>query len=125
MASAGTSKLRSLKSTLELGQPSGDGGEGNRRVGMLARNLVRAVTYLAAQTAGLAPRTFGFTRVRNVINAFTPPIAAAKSEDEAKKLFDDMMYYVGQAKLPKRTRKRPSCPRAVWDKPQAFPNRSG
>ena len=94
-------------------------------VGMLACNLVRAVTYLAAQTAALTPRSFGLTRVRNVINAFTPVIAAAKSEEEARKLFDKMMYYVGQAKLPRRTRKRPSCPRAVWGKPQTFPKRSG
>jgi hypothetical protein len=94
-------------------------------VGMLACNLVRAVTCLAAQTAGLTPRSFGFTRVRNVINGFTPLIAAAKNQDEARKLFDKMMYYVGQAKLPRRTRKRPSYPRTVWGKPQTFPKRSG
>jgi hypothetical protein len=120
--------LRSLKSTLELGQLTCNTPEMVAKeidVGMLAYNLVRAVTYLAAQTAGLTPRSFGFTRVRNVINAFTPLIAAAKNEDEARKLFDKMMYYVGQARLPKRTRKRPSYPRAVWDKRQAFPKRSG
>jgi putative transposase len=120
--------LRSLKSTLELEQLTCTTPEMVAKeidVGMLACNLVRAVTYLAAQKAGLTPRSFGFTRVRNVINAFTPLIAAAKSPDEAQKLFDKMMYYVGQAKLPKRNRKRPSYPRAVWDKRQAFPKRSG
>jgi DDE family transposase len=120
--------LRSLKSTLELEQLTCTTPEMVAKeidVGMLAYNLVRAVTCLAAQTAGLTPRSFGFTRVRNVINAFTPLIAAAKSEEEARKLFDKMMYYVGQAKLPKRTRQRPSYPRAVWDKRQAFPKRSG
>jgi hypothetical protein len=34
------------------------------------------------------------------------------------------MYYVGQAKLPKRQRKRPSYPRAVWNKGESFPNRT-
>ena len=92
-------------------------------VGMPACNLVRAVTCLAAQTAGLTPRSFGFTRVRKVINAFTPLIAAAKNEDEARKLFDKMMYYVGQAKLPKRKRKRQAYPRVVWGGGAKFPTR--
>jgi hypothetical protein len=128
MAGAGTSKLRSLKSTLELEQLTCTTPEMVAKeidVGMPACNLVRAVICLAAQKAGLTPRSFGFTRARNVINAFTLLIAAAKNEDEARKLFDKMMYYAGQAKLPRRTRKRPSCPRTVWGKPQTFPKRSG
>ncbi len=92
-------------------------------VAMLAYNLVRAITFVAAQQAGLAPRAFSFTRVRNVINAFAPLIANAKDEREGRRLFDKMMYYVGQAKLPKRNRKRRSYPRAVWGRPQAYPKR--
>jgi len=61
--------------------------------------------------------------VRHVIYAFAPLIASAHDEHEASKLWDKMMYYVGQAKLPKRTRKRPSYPRAVWAKRQTFPRR--
>jgi putative transposase len=120
--------LRSLKSTLELEQLTCTTPEMVAKeidVGMLAYNLVRAVTYLAAQKAGLTPRSFGFTRMRNVINAFNPLTAAAKSAEEARKLFDKMMYYAGQARLPKRTRKRPSCPRTGWGKPRTFPKRSG
>ena len=92
-------------------------------VAMLAYNLVRAVTCLAAQKAGLKPRQFGFTRVRNVINTFTPLIAAAPDERRRQQLFDDMMYYVGQAKLPKRNRKRLSYPRAVWARGEVYPKR--
>jgi hypothetical protein len=33
-----------------------------------------------------------------------------------------MMYYVGQAKLPNRKKRRPSYPRAVWGKPKSFPH---
>lgn len=118
--------LRSLKNTLGLEQLACTTAEMVAKeidVAMLAYNLVRAVTYLAAQKAGLKPRQFGFTRVRNVINAFTPLIAAAPDDKGRQQLFDDMMYYVGQAKLPKRHRKRPSYPRAVWGRGEVYPKR--
>jgi putative transposase len=118
--------LRHLKSTLQLEQLTCTSPEMVAKeldMAMLAYNLVRAVTYLAAQTAGLSPRSFSFTRVRNVIHAFAPLIAHARDEQERRKLWDDMMYYVGQAKLPQRTRQRRSYPRAVWGRPQAFPKR--
>lgn len=118
--------LRSLKSTLGLEQltcttPAMVAKEID--IAMLAYNLVRAVIYMAAQKAGLTPRQFGFTRVRNVLNAFGPRIAAASDEREAQQLLDHMMYYVSQAKLPKRNRKRPSYPREVWAKPQTYRTR--
>jgi hypothetical protein len=118
--------LRHLKDTLGLEQLSCTTPEMVAKeidVALLAYNLVRAVTCLAAQKAGLRPRQFSFTRVRNVINAFTPLIAAASDDRQRQQLFDDMMYYVGQAKLPKRNRKRPSSPRAVWGRPQVYPKR--
>jgi len=117
--------LRSLKSTLNLEQLSCITPEMVAKeldLAILAYNLVRAVTYVAAQQAGLAPRAFSFTRVRNVIRAFEPRIAAAQDDQEAKELRELMMYYVGQAKLPRR-RRRPSFPRAVWGRPQVFPRR--
>jgi hypothetical protein len=64
-------------------------------LGLMAYNLVRAVIYTAAEKAGVAPRCYGFTRVKNVIHAFAPLIAAAKTEEEARKITDRMMYYVG------------------------------
>jgi hypothetical protein len=118
--------LRSLKDTLGLEQLTCTTVEMVAKeidVAMLAYNLVRAVTYLAAQKAGLMPRQFSFTRVRNVINTFTPLIAAASDDGQRQQLFDDMMYYVGQAKLPKRNRKRPSYPRSVWGRPQVYSKR--
>jgi hypothetical protein len=118
--------LRSLKTTLKLDQLSSTTPEMVAKeidVGMIAYNLVRAVTCVAAQKAGLKPRQFSFTRVRNVINAFAPMIAAARDEREAQRLTDDMMFYVHQAKLPRRHKKRPTYPRAVWHKPQTYPKR--
>lgn len=116
--------LPSLKGTLELEQLTCTSPEMVAQeivVAMLACNLVRAITYLAAQQAGLSPRAFSFTRVRKVINALAPLIAHAQDQREGRRLFDPMMYYVGQAKLPKR--KRPSYPRAVWGRPQLYPKR--
>jgi hypothetical protein len=77
--------------------------------------------FARAGRAGKPPRGYSFTRVRNVVEAFTPLVANAKSPQEAQKYFDQMMYYVGQAKLPNSKKRRPSYPRAVWGKPKSFP----
>jgi hypothetical protein len=117
--------LRSLKSTLELEQLSCTTPEmvaKELNMAMAAYNLVRAITYIAAERAGIPPRGYSFTRVRNVVEAFTPLVANAKSPQEAQKYFDQMMYYVGQAKLPNRKKRRPSYPRAVWGRPKSFPH---
>lgn len=119
--------LRSLKTTLRLDQldsTTPDMVAKEIDVGMLAYNLVRAITCIAAQKADGQPRQYSFTRVRNVINAYAPMIAAAPDQRRAQQLFDDMMYYVHQAKLPRRHRKRPSYPRAVWPKPQTYPHKA-
>jgi hypothetical protein len=118
--------LRSLKTMLGLDQLTSTTPEMVAKeidVAMLAYNLVRAVTCVAAQKAGLKPRQFSFTRVRNVINAFAPKIAAARNQREAQQWADTMMYYVNQARLPRRRKKRPTYPRAVWHKPQTYPKR--
>jgi hypothetical protein len=118
--------LRSLKTMLGLEQLTSttpDMAAKEIDVAMLAYNLVRAVTCVAAQKTGLQPRQFSFTRVRNVINAYAPMIAAAKDPREAQRLTDTMMYYVNQAKLPRRRKKRPTYPRAAWQKPQTYPKR--
>jgi hypothetical protein len=118
--------LRCLKSMLGLEQLSSTTPEMVAKeidVALIAYNLVRAVTGVAAQKAGLKPRQFSFTRVRNVINAFAPMIAAARHEREAQRLADDMMYYLHQAKLPRRRKRRPTYPRAVWHKPAPYPKR--
>ena len=118
--------LRSLKSTLQLEQlrctsPAMVAKELN--LAMATYNLVRAVTWVAAQKAGLPPRAYSFTRVRNVIRAFAPLVAAAPTPRQAQEYFDRMMYCVGQATLPKRQRDRPSYPRAVWPRTGSFPSR--
>jgi putative transposase len=116
--------LRSLKGTLRLEQLTCTSAEMVAKeidVAMLAYNLVRAVIYLTALKAGLEPRVFSFTQVRNVLQVFLPRIEAASDERTARKLYGDMLYYLSQCKLPQR--KRPSYPRGVWPKSKSYPAR--
>ena len=118
--------LRSLKDTLRLEQLTCTTAEMVAKeinLALMAYNLVREVSCLAAQRAGLTPRAFSFTRVRNVLNAFATLLAAATDPQQARKLWDKMMRHVDQAKLPQRTRQRSSYPRAVWGRPQDYPKR--
>jgi hypothetical protein len=118
--------LRSLKSTLQLDHLDCTTSEMVAKeldLAIATYNLVRAVTFLASRKAGLSPRAYSFTRARAVIQAFAPLIAAAQDADDAQKHYDRMMYYISQAKLPNRSRKRPPYPRAVWSRGGSFPNR--
>lgn len=118
--------LRSLKNILKLEQltcTTVDMVAKEINVAMLSYNLVRATALLAAQAAGEAPRTFSFTRVRNVVQAFAPMIAHARDEQEAQQIHAKMMYYVGRAKIRNRNRKQKPYPRAVWGRPQVHPKR--
>lgn len=118
--------LRSLKSTLHLEQlrcTSEDMIAKELDLAMAAYNLIRAVIYQAAQRAGLPPRAYSFARVAKVINAFLPLLTNAKTPEQARSILAKIEYYTAQALLPKRTRKRPPYPRAVWTKPHSFPYR--
>lgn len=119
--------LRSLKSTLQLEQLTCTSVEMVAKeinIAMLTYNLVRATAWLAAQSTGVAPRTFSFTRVRNVVQAFAPLIAHAHDEQEAKQIHAKMMYYVSRAKIRNRNRKQKSYPRAAWGRPRVHPKRT-
>ncbi|MGO9255322.1 MAG: IS4 family transposase [Bryobacteraceae bacterium] len=116
--------LRHLKSTLRLEDLTCTSTAMVAKeidVAMLGYNLVRAVIYQTARKAGLEPRVFSFTKVRSVLQVFLPRIAAAPDEGTARKLSDDMQYYLSRCRL--RQRKRSSYPRGVWSKPKAYPAR--
>ena len=118
--------LRTLKHELGLDQLTSvtpDMAAKEIEMGIAAYNLVRAVIGLAAEQSGIAPRRYSFSQVRTIIQAFAPTVAEASDPQEAQQHFDRMMYYVQQAKLPRRRRKRPSYPRAVWGKGATFPSR--
>jgi hypothetical protein len=116
--------LRSLKGTLRLEELTCTSTAMVAKeidVAMLAYNLVRAVICLTARKAGLEPRVFSFTQVKNVLAAFLPGIAAAADERTARKLYDDMLYYLSRCKL--RRCQRKSYPRGVWPKTKTYPVR--
>jgi putative transposase len=118
--------LRSLKSTLELEQLTCTSKEMVAKeiiMAMLTYNLVRATAWLAAQAAGVAPRTLSFTRVRNLVQAFAPLLAQAQNEQEAQQIHAKMMHYAKRAKIRNHNRKQKSFPRAVWGRPQVHPKR--
>jgi hypothetical protein len=118
--------LRTLKCTLQLEQLSCTTPEMVAKeinIALATYNLVRAITCLASERSGIPPRGYSFTKVRRIIETFTPLVANAASKKEGQKHFDRMMYYVHQAKLPKRKRKRPAYPRVVWGRGEKFPNR--
>jgi hypothetical protein len=118
--------LRTLKTHLCLEQltcSTPDMAAKDIEMSMAAYNLVRALICLASEQSGIPPRGYSFTKVQRIVRIFTPRLAAAADPQEAQRIFDQMMYYVQQAKLPKRRRRRPSYPRAVWNKGAKHPNR--
>lgn len=118
--------LRTLKGSLKLDQftcSTTDMVAKEIEMAMAAYNLVRAVTCQASEQSGIPPRGYSFTQVQRIVQKFGPVLSAARTPSEAKRIFDQMMRYVQQARLPDRKRKRPSCPREVWQRGAHFPTR--
>ena len=118
--------LRTLKSTLCLDQLTcltSDMVAKEIDMGIAAYNLVRGLIALAAQHSGIPPRGYSFTKVRHIIEIFVPALAAAPSPQAAGSIFEQMMRYVQQSKLPRRKRKRTSYPRQVYRRGDTFPSR--
>jgi hypothetical protein len=113
--------LRTLKNQLRLDQLSSATPQMIAKeinLAILSYNLVRSVMYLTARKSGLDPRTFSFTKVRNVLKAFLPLIAAA-DERQRRRLTKTMLDCLPRTRLYQR--KRPSAPRAIWPKPKSYP----
>lgn len=118
--------LRTLKRTLCLHQLSCSTPEMVAKeinLGMTAYNLVRAMIASAAAQSGIPPRGYSFTRVLRILQIFGPAIANAPNPAVAERLFAQMRRCVDQSKLPRRKRKRPSYPRAVYKRGATYPNR--
>jgi hypothetical protein len=118
--------LRTLKSTLCLDQLTCTTTEMVAKeidMGVTAYNLVRSMIALASQQSGIPPRGYSFTRVRRIAEAFAPKLASAPNARAVKTIFHQMMQCIHRSTLPRRKRKRPSCPREVWKKGATYPNR--
>ena len=117
--------LRTLKTQLRMEQLtccSPEMAAKDIEMSIAAYNLVRALICLASGQSGIPPRRYSFTKVSRIVQIFTPKLTDADPE-QAKRIFDQMMYYLQQAKLPNRSAKRPSYPRAVWRKSSKHPTR--
>lgn len=118
--------LRTLKSTLRLDQltcSTPDMVAKEINMGIAAYNLVRGLIAAAAQQSGFMPRGYSFTKVRHIVETFAPALANAPNPQAARRIFEQMMRYVQQSKLPRRRHKRPPCPRQVWRRGDHFPSR--
>jgi hypothetical protein len=116
--------LRTLKSQLRMEQLSCATAEMAAKeieMAIAAYNLVRAVICLAAQQGGLPPRQYSFTRAARIVESFAPKIASADNQQDAQRHFDRMMYFLQQARLPRRKRKRKPYPRSVWGTGEQYP----
>jgi hypothetical protein len=114
--------LRTLKSQLQMEQLSSataDMAAKEIDMAIAAYNLVRAVICLAAQQSELPPREYSFSRAARIVESFAPKISSASNPEEAQRHFERMMYFLQQARLPRRKRK--SYPRAVWGTGKRYP----
>ncbi len=117
--------LRSLKRTLELHQVTGksrDMVEKEILMAVCAYNVVRAVMYLSAAEAGLAPRQLSFSVAQDAVMAAWPYLEHARTAADFHQEVQRLLQVVAKAKQPKRSRRR-SYPRAIWGYGGHFPFR--
>lgn len=118
--------IRSLKDTLRLHSLSSKTPEMAAKELLLAiagYNLVRSVQMAAAQQAELEPRRLSFSRVRAVVLTALPRLATITDAAEWEIEYKRVLGWAAQGKLPDRSARRRSYPRAVWNRRAAFPKR--
>jgi hypothetical protein len=116
--------LRTLKGTLRLKHMQGKSRavvEKELLIAVVAYGMVRALTAEAAARAGLHPRELSFTRPHRLLNAMTGKLCSPDQE-QRQLAYDRLLAYIGQAKLPKRSKTR-TYPRAVWGSGKYYPSR--
>jgi hypothetical protein len=116
--------LRTLKRTMRLHHLRGKNRaavEKELLIAVVAYGLVRAFMALAARRVGLEPRRLSFTRAYGLLNAMVGTLCSVVPEERAQGL-DRILNYIGQSKLPQRSKPR-AYRRAVWGFSPAFPRR--
>jgi hypothetical protein len=116
--------LRTLKGTLRLKHMQGKTRavvEKELLIAVVAYGMVRALMAEAAERAGLHPRELSFTRAHGLLNAMTGKLCSPDDE-QRQQAYDRLLAYIGQAKLPKRSKTR-TYPRAVWGSGKYYPGR--
>lgn len=114
--------LLSLKRTVnlhEVASKSKDMVEKEVLMAVSAYNVVRAVMYLSATSAGLTPRQLSFSAAQDAVMAAWPYLQRAQGAEFHQEL-QRLLRVVAQATLPQRSRKR-SYPRQTWGRGARFP----
>jgi hypothetical protein len=117
--------LRSLKRTVSLHQITSRSKsmvEKDLLMAVSAYNVVRAVMYLAASRAGIAPRQLSFSATQDAVIAAWPHLQAANRPAEFQRQLERLLQIVSQVRLPQRSRSR-SYPREIWGQGGRFPSR--
>ena len=117
--------LRSLKREVRLHMldvKSPDMAGKELVLGVAAYNLTRAAMNQAASALHLDPRQFSFSMAQDTIQAFLPAFAQASSEEERRKIMQEMLRVFSYSTLPHRHKRR-SAPRVIWPRPCSFPKR--
>jgi hypothetical protein len=117
--------LRSLKRTVDLHQVNSKSQamvEKEVLMAICAYNVVRAVQYLSASRAGLAPRQLSFSTAQDAVMAAWPYLQRAANSAEFHQEVQRLIIVVAQSRLPQRSHQR-SYPRATWGQGGHFPHR--
>ena len=121
--------LRTVKSTLGLAQrevKSADLAQKEFYAGLMAYNLVRGFMGLAARQAGCAPGALSFAGARTSLTATLSLLWLHWLPPQARwAQWQRLVEEVSRARLPHRTKPRPSEPRAQCYPPQVFPKLRG
>ena len=116
--------IRTLKGTMRMRHLRGKSTEAVEKellIAVVAYSLVRTFMSLAARRAGLQPRQLSFTRAYGLLNAMIGRLCASSGQ-QREQAFDRILCYIGNAKLPTRSKSR-MYPRAVWGSGKYFPQR--
>jgi putative transposase len=117
--------LRSLKRTVDLHHVSSktkDMVEKEVLMAVSAYNVVRAVMYLSACSAGLTPRQLSFSAAQDAVMAAWPYLQRARAAGEFHEELQRLLRVVAQTKLPDRPGRR-SYSREIWGRGGHFPFR--
>jgi hypothetical protein len=117
--------LRSLKQGLQMDILRGQSPEMVRKeiwAHLLVYNLVRLIMVQAAVAAGVRADAVSFTGALQTVNAFVPEMRAARTAEDARALWEVLVWAVGEHRVGQRPDR---CePRAVKRRPKNFPRLS-
>jgi hypothetical protein len=116
--------LRTLKGTLRIKHLQGKSKaavEKELLIAVVAYGMVRALMAEAAARAGLHPRQLSFTRAHGLLNTMTSKLCSPDA-DQRQQAYERLLTYIGQAKLPQRSKAR-AYPRAVWGSGKYYPGK--